>query len=383
MQMVLAVPEGGNWKNIPDSIPSQRLEQIRESYARGEGSRSTYYGRLHRDRPSYTINTYFNRPGNGCHIHYEQDRVLSYREAARLQSFPDCFEFIGNQGSILKQIGNAVPPLLAYQIAKSLGAPGCFVDLFAGAGGMGFGFKMAGWTPIVANDIEASFLNTYRKNVHNNAIVGSITDPSIFQELIHTANSKRRADKPLWVLGGPPCQGFSTAGNRRTMEDPRNQLAWNYVEFLEKLHPDGFVFENVTGLLNMHEGKVFSAVKEAFSTVVSRIDGTVFSAEEHAVPQRRKRVILVGQKRSTALPWAPPPQITSMVPGSGILQKHERAISVEEAISDLPQLAVNEDGRGKPYRHDPISAYQAVMRGEISFDKYIEAITCGKRSWPI
>ena len=144
MRMVRAVPEGGNWKDIPTSIPSRRLDQIRESYQRGEGSRSTYYGRLRRDRPSYTINTYFNRPGNGCHIHYEQDRVLSQREAARLQSFPDAFEFHGPQGSINNQIGNAVPPLLAFQIANSLGVTGAYVDLFSGAGGLGFGSGLVG-----------------------------------------------------------------------------------------------------------------------------------------------------------------------------------------------------------------------------------------------
>src|SRR5688572_12906421 len=76
-----AVPPGGNWKNIPESVPSQRLKQIRESFAAGEGSRSTYYGRLRPDAPSYTISTYISRPGNGCHIHYDynggQHRVLS------------------------------------------------------------------------------------------------------------------------------------------------------------------------------------------------------------------------------------------------------------------------------------------------------------------
>src|SRR5690606_21676858 len=172
MRMVKSVPEGGNWKDIPEAIPSKRLEQIRESFKRGEGSRSTYYGRLRRCDPAYTISTYFSRPGNGCHIHYEQDRVLSPREAARLQSFPDSFEFLGSQGAISTQIGNAVPPLLAYQIAQSLGPAGVFVDLLSGAGGMGLGFKWAGWQPIIANDIHATYLSTYAKNVHANVLVG-------------------------------------------------------------------------------------------------------------------------------------------------------------------------------------------------------------------
>ena len=62
------VPEGGNWKSIPESVPSKRLDQIRRSYAEGKGSRSTYYGRLTRDMPAYTISTNFNRPG--CRVQY-------------------------------------------------------------------------------------------------------------------------------------------------------------------------------------------------------------------------------------------------------------------------------------------------------------------------
>ena len=142
MRIVEAVPEGGNWKDIPESIPSKRLDQIRESFKQGGGSRSTYYGRLRADMPSYTINTYFNRPGNGCHIHPSQNRVLSQREAARLQSFPDRFRFAGPQSIVNNQIGNAVPPLLAYQIAGQLGTPGVFVDLFSGAGGLGVGLHV-------------------------------------------------------------------------------------------------------------------------------------------------------------------------------------------------------------------------------------------------
>src|SRR3989344_3949287 len=83
LKMVVAIPEGGNWKHIPHHIPSKRLEQIRK----------TVYGRLSWNKPSYTITTYFNRPGNGTYIHPKDDRVISAREAARLQSFPDNYIF--------------------------------------------------------------------------------------------------------------------------------------------------------------------------------------------------------------------------------------------------------------------------------------------------
>jgi len=371
MRMVVSVPEGGNWKNIPESIPSKRLEQIRASFLRGEGSRSTYYGRLRRTDPSYTISTYFSRPGNGCHIHYEQDRVLSPREAARLQSFPDSFEFLGNQGAVNTQIGNAVPPLLAYQIAQTLGQQGIFIDLFAGAGGMGTGFKWAGWEPVLANDIHPTYLSTYARNVHSNVLAGSISDAEVLDKLVAAAKQARSDGRPFWVLGGPPCQGFSTAGNLRSMDDPRNHLAWDYVRFLERAKPDGFVFENVPGLLNMEGGRVFEAVQKAFSAVMPLIVPAVLSAESYAIPQRRKRVILVGMKSARRKLWVPPRPITALRPSTS--QPLAQAISVQDALDDLPALSPASDGRQLSYRTAARTRYQALMRGQISPEDYLGA----------
>lgn len=382
MKMVKSVPEGGNWKNIPETIPSKRLDGIRESYKRGEGSRSTYYGRLRRDKPSYTINTYFNRPGNGCHIHYEQDRVLSQREAARLQSFPDSFQFFGSQNAVQTQIGNAVPPLLAFQIAQTIGQPGMFVDLFSGAGGLGLGFKWAKWNPIVANDIEPTFLNTYADNVHHCTIAGSISDPSIFESIVSKCQNMRKEGFPFWVLGGPPCQGFSTAGNKRSMNDKRNHLVWDYIRFLEKVKPDGFVFENVTGILNMQGGKLFAAVKEEFSQIMPLVTGYTMSCHEYGIPQRRKRVVIVGQRNANTTVWAPPLPSTSLDGrSSSSLVEVQPSITVEEAISDLPHLREAENGGDKTYRRNPSNIYQALMRGYLSPQDYLIRLKRGERLW--
>jgi len=376
MQIVKSVPPGGNWKNIPEHVPSKRIAQIRESYAQGKGSRSTYYGRLLPHKPSYTINTYFNRPGNGCHIHYNQDRVLSQREAARLQSFPDNFKFFGSQTAINNQIGNAVPPLLTFQIAKqvinTIGNPGVFVDLFSGAGGMGLGFKWAGWIPIIANDIESRFLETYAANVHQDVIVGSITDEKNFSILVDIAIKAKEKHKelPFWVLGGPPCQGFSTAGNKRTMKDKRNLLFINYKEFINEVNPDGFVFENVAGLLNMEKGRVFEEVKESFNSVMSSITGWVLNTENFAIPQRRKRVFLVGQNKSSEK-IQPPDPITTMNTESNLFNFQKSAITVVDAISDLPSIVPGQDGSLLPYQKPPGNIYQKFMRGIISVEDYL------------
>ena len=110
------IPPGGNYKNIPDDISTKRIMRFKST-----GGRTTTYGRLHPERPAYTINTYFNRPNVGANYHYSQDRLITPREGLRLQSFPDYFTPVyKSQRSLYRQIGNAVPPLMAYGIAESL-----------------------------------------------------------------------------------------------------------------------------------------------------------------------------------------------------------------------------------------------------------------------
>ncbi|HEY7418464.1 MAG TPA: DNA (cytosine-5-)-methyltransferase [Ktedonobacteraceae bacterium] len=374
-QIVRAVPPGGNWKDIPEEIPSKRLSQIRESYSNGEGSRSTYYGRLHPDTPSYTINTWISRPGNGCHIHYEQDRLISQREAARLQSFPDSFVFLGSKTSINQQIGNAVPPLMAFQIARRLGPPGFFVDLFSGAGGLTLGFVWAGWAPVIANDIDKNFLSTYSRNIDPKVIEGDITDPSVFSQLQEVGLAARHEAhrRPLFVLGGPPCQGFSTAGNRRSMEDERNHLFKHYVRYIEAIQPDGFVFENVMGLTNMDSGAVFAQVHQALTAVARKTVVWKLGTEDYGVPQRRKRLIIVGRNDET-LPIPLPEPICSQIPG-GLLFRGP--ITVKEALDDLPAIGQGEDGSHLAYRHEPSTSYQRLMRSLISPEQFLTELSQG------
>jgi Alw26I/Eco31I/Esp3I family type II restriction m6 adenine DNA methyltransferase len=378
LQMVEAVSPGGNWKNIPKSIPSKRLEQIRESYAAGEGSRSTYYGRLKPDAPSYTISTCFNRPGNGCHIHYDyengQHRLISQREAARLQSFPDSFVFYGSRSAVNEQIGNAVPPLLAYQIAKHLGEPGIFVDLFAGAGGLALGFSWAGWHPVIANDIKQTAIETYTKNIDQSIVLGDIREEEVYTKVVLAAVAAKKANPhlKLFVLGGPPCQGFSTAGKARSMKDERNSLFQNYRQIVEAIQPDGFVFENVMGLLNMDKGNIFKLVHSALSSITNKLSVWKLNAENYGIPQRRKRLILVGRKEESK-EILPPPRVCAST-GEGLLILPP-PITVSEALSDLPPLVPGQDGENLNYVKCPNSIYQSFVRGFISPREYIEKLS--------
>lgn len=373
MMVVKCVPPGGNWKDIPESVPSQRLVQIRESYKAGKGSRSTYYGRLRPEMPAYTINTYFNRPGNGCNMHYEQDRTLSQREAARLQTFPDSFEFKGSLNAINNQIGNAVPVLLAYQIAKELPFKGQFVDLFCGAGGLALGFVWAGWKLIIANDIDKSAIETHKVNIGGETICGDINSEEVFQKIVDSVEQARieNPEMPLFVLGGPPCQGFSTANTRRGADDMRNWLFKSYAKIVKAIQPDGFIFENVKGITNLDGGKFFEMIKEELGQCVEKIKVNKINSVDYAIPQRRERVIIIGGNEKLVDDFSLIPLTAVYKDGQmGLLPQ---IIGVEEALNDLPILEQAEDGSGYEYRTLAMTAFQKFIRGEISPDDYLNS----------
>jgi DNA (cytosine-5)-methyltransferase 1 len=115
-RLVAVIPPGGNYRDVPDDLATRRILRFKHS-----GGRTTTYGRLHPDRPAYTINTYFRRPNVGCHFHYEEERLITAREAMRFQALPDAMALRyrrADQRNAL--IGNAVPPLMARAIAMAV-----------------------------------------------------------------------------------------------------------------------------------------------------------------------------------------------------------------------------------------------------------------------
>ncbi|MCE2070457.1 DNA cytosine methyltransferase [Streptococcus thermophilus] len=115
-QIISFVKPGGNYMDVPDFVPSNRIKKFKET-----GGRTTCYGRLLPSKPSYTINTHFNRPNVGCNIHYSEDRLITVREAMRFQSFPDSYRVVSKtKRGLHTVVGNAVPPLLAQIIARKI-----------------------------------------------------------------------------------------------------------------------------------------------------------------------------------------------------------------------------------------------------------------------
>ncbi len=116
-QIIMYITEGGNYRDVPESIPSRRIRNYKKT-----GGRTTTYGRLHREMPAYTINTYFSRPNVGCNIHFSEDRLITIREGMRLQSFRDDFVLPDGLSKTAQYnvVGNAVPPLIGFLLAETL-----------------------------------------------------------------------------------------------------------------------------------------------------------------------------------------------------------------------------------------------------------------------
>lgn len=223
------------------------------------------------------------------------------------------------------------------------------IDLFSGCGGMTLGFKMAGFTSILASDIDENCQKTINTNFPEIPFICKDITQITKEEVDSIIGDKR----PDVIIGGPPCQGFSLANKNRNKikDDPRNKLFYHFVKFIDWYSPSAFVMENVKGLLSMQNGKVISTIIEEFSNAGAgyNVVKKVLCAKDYGVPQSRERVILIGiRKDLDIIPTFPEPKTTE--------------ITVDMAISDLPQIGPGEGGEMMPYSIDPQNDYQRMMR---------------------
>lgn len=393
-EVVSYIPQGGNWTSIPESVPSKRLEQIREmTRTRGGLVRTSYYGRLRPDQPSYTIATFYNRPGNGTNIPPWEDRVLTSREAARLQSFPDWYIFASKEGPVRKQIGNAVPPLLAYALGRQLhdSCETTCIDLFAGAGGLSLGFELAGLEVVGASDNDNRASATYKLNrwcesepVPDSGRTLFLTrDLSIDSErsAVATAFRTKLGDRQLGVLaGGPPCQGFSHAGWRQPA-DKRNDLAAAFLEFVEDLKPQVAILENVEGLLSYDKGRVVRDLLASFRELGYEIGESpwILNAETFGVPQMRRRVFLVATQPGIELRKPEPifQKCKGRREGASPQTLFETGLpyppTVLDALYDLPRLGSEVHPATGP--RDRRGVYELWAKGLLGVDEML-ALFC-------
>lgn len=212
------------------------------------------------------------------------------------------------------------------------------LDLFCGAGGLSLGFTRAGFQIVRAIDHDESALQTYRANIGHHV---SRQDVSLPSALPHTT----------LIIGGPPCQGFSSAGLRRT-NDQRNSLISSFAKIVAELRPACFVLENVEGFLTAEQGDRVVELLDPLIEAGYLIHLRKINAANYGVPQHRKRVIVIG-----GLGWEPSfPQPTHSAFGAPGATRAARYLpptpTLLEALQDLPSPTLEPPGspQGHYYR---------------------------------
>lgn len=159
-------------------------------------------------------------------------------------------------------------------------------SLFSGCGGLDLGFIQEDFEVIWANDFFKEAVETYSKNIGDHIVYGDITK----------IPSSEIPDDFDILLGGFPCQGFSVANTKRSMEDERNFLYKELLRLLKDKRPKFFVAENVKGLLSMQKGEVIKMIVKDFRALGYEVDYKVLRASDYGVPQNRERVIIIGNR---------------------------------------------------------------------------------------
>lgn len=222
-----------------------------------------------------------------------------------------------------------------------------YIDLFAGAGGMSLGFDNAGFKNLLAVEFNKDFAETYKKNFpRHNLIVDDIKN--VTEKQIYDIIKSEKVDV---IIGGPPCQGFSIAGNigRNFIDDDRNRLFKEFVRFVKIIKPRMFVLENVAAMERHNKGKTIKEIVSSFKEIGYDIKYKVLNAVNYGVPQERRRIFIVGTLGKNSFEYP---------------QETDNIVTVKEAIDDLPKL---ENGETSEIPNHTAMKHSAQMLEKMSY----------------
>ena len=214
------------------------------------------------------------------------------------------------------------------------------VDLFCGCGGMSLGFEASGFNIVAGIDNWKAAIRVYEKNFDHPIIEKDLMDVEGAAELI-------AGYTPGLIIGGPPCQDFSTAGFQDESRG-RAILSICYSQIVSLVRPKYFVMENVPNLLTAESGFFKNEITELFNGLGYSLTPGVLNAADYGIPQNRRRAVIIGKLNGGA-PALP-------------LTLSEK-VTVWDAIEDLAFLASGEGTEEQAYRTAPKSAYAKRLRG--------------------
>jgi DNA (cytosine-5)-methyltransferase 1 len=285
-------------------------------------------------------------------------------------------------------------PSIVREDTNGIAAPQCAVepfafstlDLFCGAGGITEGFRRAGFSCLYGNDIEHWAVETFRAN-HPNTTADNRPIEQVDAAALRRSLDLRPGQLDV-LVGGPPCQGFSINAPERFLEDPRNSLFKHYVRFLDEFQPKTLLIENVPGMLSLGGGVIFEQILGALRAHGYQVHARILFAAHYGVPQERWRMIILGSRISPppAHPY-PTHYATARANFKGgktmtfRLMPLEQtallpAVTVGNAIGDLPRLAMGEGGEIVAYDRLARSEYARSMRagGAVTFNHHASVL---------
>ncbi len=314
-----ALDIGQKMQDLPEELWHESFRfYVKEDPTR-KGGPNLRIIRLDPEQPSLTVTGYiFNK-----FVHPYENRFITPREAARLQGFPDTLEFKGTLTSVQRQIGDAVPVELGQAIftsvlnhfAKNWPDQKSFpaLSLFSGAGGLDIGAEQAKGQnenylkTFACLEIEKDRCDTLAEYFGEQLQVFNADITTTKSENI--LNSCGVSSNDVWLLyGGPPCQAFSQAGKQKGTKDPRGQLIFEFLRFVDEISPPFFVMENVANLKGIGKGRLLQEVLLEIERLGYAVDYRILNSAQYGSPQKRRRFIFLGSKKG--LPSAKLPQPT-------------------------------------------------------------------------
>ena len=236
------------------------------------------------------------------------------------------------------------------------------IDLFSGAGGLHLGFEKAGVKINLCLDNDRLVEKTHKRNFPHipfiNADIRDVSYDNINKYLVNGSIDI--------VIGGPPCQGFSTIGKRvssnplvRAQHDPRNELVITYVELISAIKPKFIVMENVKGILTMQKGAYLQTVISSLRKAGYTVDYKLINMADYGVPQIRERVIILGNR--LGLPVCFPEPDHSNNPQDGLPQW----VACWSVLEDLVDMEDNPDFNHVALKHTEknIARYKMIPEG--------------------
>ncbi len=233
------------------------------------------------------------------------------------------------------------------------------IDLFAGVGGLSYGFAHdSSFEIVAANEILPNMAKAYELN-HSQVKMYCKDIKEFGINDIQNDFGIKEGEIDI-VVGGPPCQAYSTVG-KRIIDDPRGKLFQEYYRVLKEIKPKVFLFENVKGLLSMQGGELLATIISLFETLDYKVTYKVLNAADFGAPQIRERVIIIGTKLKTEFFYPEPTHFNPEDNNGNLLFNYLKPyLTLSDAISDLPFIKSGEESF--EYSSDPNNDFQREMR---------------------